>query len=110
MQRSDIAMAEVLSMAVMEPLEGKGEELQQVLTDFYVMMGQKNYSRDELLRSTKAGHFVNVRHWMSEEARAEAHEDPDVHRYWAKIGLLCHMRAVYETLEPVVRSAIAKVE
>jgi quinol monooxygenase YgiN len=96
-------MAEVLSMAVMEPFEGKEQEFEQVLTDFYAMLRKKNYSRDELLRSTKASHYVNIRHWRSEEARAQAHEDPDVHRYWAKIGLLCQMRAVYETLEPVIQ-------
>jgi quinol monooxygenase YgiN len=100
-------MSEVLSMAVMEPFEGKSEELQQLLTEFYSMLRNKNYSHDELLRSTKAGHFVNIRHWVSEDARHEAHEDPDVHRYWAQIGLLCHMRAVYENLEPVMRSAKA---
>jgi len=100
-------MAEVLSMAVMEPFEGKEAEFEQVLTDFYAMLRQKNYSRDELLRSTKSPHYVNMRHWLSEEARREAHEDPDVHRYWAKIGLLCQMRAVYETLEPLVQNSAA---
>ena len=96
-----IPMAEVLSMAVMEPFEGKADEFEQVLTEFYAMLREKHYSRDELLRSTEAAHYVNIRHWLSEVARAQAHEDPAVHRYWAKIGLLCQMRAVYETLEPV---------
>jgi hypothetical protein len=96
-------MAEVLSMAVMEPFEGKEQEFEQLLTDFYGMLRKKNYSRDELLHSTKTSHYVNIRHWRSEEARSQAHEDPDVHRYWAKIGLLCQMRAVYETLEPLIQ-------
>jgi hypothetical protein len=96
-------MAEVLSMAVMEPFEGKEQEFEQVLTEFYAMLRRKNYSHDELLRSTKASHYVNIRHWHPEEARAQAHEDPDVHYYWSKIGLLCQMRAVYETLEAVIQ-------
>jgi hypothetical protein len=100
-------MAEVLSMAVMEPFEGKEQEFEGVLTDFYAMLRKKNYSHDELLRSARTGHYVNIRHWLSEDARAQAHEDPDVHRYWAKIGLLCQMRAVYETLEPVGKCATA---
>ena len=99
-------MAEVLSMAVMEPFEGKEQEFEGVLTDFYAMLRKKNYSHDELLRSAN-GHYVNIRHWLSEDARAQAHEDPDVHRYWAKIGLLCQMRAVYETLESVGKGATA---
>ena len=102
-------MSEVLSMAVMEPFDGKEQEFERVLTEFYAMLRRKNYSRDELLRSsTNTPHYVNIRHWVSEEARAQAHEDPDVHRYWAQIGLLCQMRAVYETLEAVGQSAAAK--
>jgi Antibiotic biosynthesis monooxygenase len=103
-------MSEILSMAVMEPFEGKEAEFKQVLTEFYAMLGRKNYSRDELLRSAKDGHYVNIRHWSSEAARDHAHEDPDVHRYWAKIGLLCQMRVVYEQLEPIIQGAAAKVE
>jgi Antibiotic biosynthesis monooxygenase len=101
-------MSEVLSMAVMEPFEGKEDEFEKVLTEFYAMLQSKHYSRDELLRSTNAPHYVNIRHWLSEEARTQAHEDPDVHRYWAKIGLLCQMRMVYETLEPVGHGVAAK--
>jgi quinol monooxygenase YgiN len=102
-------MAEILSMAVMEPFEGKEQEFERLLKDFYAMLRRKNYSRDELLRSssTNVPHYVNIRRWSSEEARAQAHEDPDVHRYWAQIGLLCQMRAVYETLEPLNQTAAA---
>ena len=103
-------MSEILSMAVMEPFEGKQAEFEQVLTDFYAMLRRKNYSRDELLRSAQAGHYVNIRHWRSEEARHQAHEDPDVHHYWAKIGLLCQMRSVYEQLEPIIQSAAANMD
>jgi hypothetical protein len=100
-------MAEVMSMAIMEPFEGKDVELEQLLTSFYGMMRTKGYSRDELLRSRKSPHFVNIRYWSSEDARHQAHEDPDVHRYWQKIAELCHMRDVYETLEPVTAGAAA---
>jgi hypothetical protein len=103
-------MPEILSMAVMEPFEGEEAEFEQVLTEFYAMLRRKNYSRDELLRSAKDGHYVNIRHWRSVEARDQAHEDPDVHHYWAKIGLLCQMRSVYEQLEPIIQGATAKVE
>ena len=46
-------------------------------------------------------HYVNLRYWTSEEARAQAHEDPEVHRFWARLGLLMNMLKVYERLERV---------
>jgi len=98
-------MPEVLSIAVMEPFEGKEDEFEQTLRDFYALLKQKKYSRDELLRNKKSPHYVNIRHWASEEARAQAQEDPDVHRYWSRLGLLCQMRAVYETLVPVMQQS-----
>jgi hypothetical protein len=92
---------EILSIAVMEPIEGKEQDFIEVLRDFYQLLRVKRYSRDQLMRNRRSPHYVNIRYWASEQARQQAHEDPEVHRFWAKLGLLCQMRAVYETLEPV---------
>jgi len=91
---------EIISIAIMEPFPGKEEEFLETLRQLYTLMRQNGYSRDELLRNRKnPQHFFNVRRWRSEEARQEAHDDPAVHRFWAKLGHLCVMRAVYESLD-----------
>lgn len=94
-------MAEILSIAVMEPYDGREEEFVATLHEFYAVLVEKKYSRDHLLKNRNTPHYVNIRYWASEEARRNAHEDPDVHKFWARLGLLCQMRAVYETLQNV---------
>lgn len=94
-------MAEILSIAVMEPHDGKEEEFIQLLREFYAVLREKKYSRDQLLKNKRTAHYINIRYWASEEARRTAQEDPDVHHFWARLGLLCQMRAVYETLDQV---------
>lgn len=94
-------MAEILSIAVMEPYDGREEEFVELLREFYAVLLEKKYSRDQLLKNRNTPHYVNIRYWASEEARRIAHEDPDVHKFWARLGLLCQMRAVYETLQDV---------
>ena len=94
-------MAEQLvSLAIMEPFDGHETEFLETLRQLYELLRRKNYSRDELFRNrNNPQHFFNVRRWTSEAARHDAHEDPEVHRYWAQLGHLCFMRAVYESLE-----------
>ncbi|MFB3915216.1 MAG: putative quinol monooxygenase [Terriglobales bacterium] len=93
---------QLISIAVMEPYPGMEEEFLDTLRRLYTLMRAKNYSHDELMRNRKnPQHFFNVRHWTSEQARQEAHEDPEVHRFWAKLGHLCFMRAVYESLDAI---------
>ncbi len=94
-------MAEILSIAVMEPYDGREDEFIELLRQFYAVLLEKKYSRDQLLKNRNTPHYVNIRYWASEEARRNAHEDPDVHKFWARLGLLCQMRAVYETLQDV---------
>ena len=48
--------------------------------------------------------FLHLRYWTSPEMRAEAHADPDVHRYWLKLPELCTIPIVYESLEKVFES------
>ncbi|MFB3813173.1 MAG: putative quinol monooxygenase [Terriglobales bacterium] len=97
----------VLSIAVMEPFEGCEEEFVAVLSDLYRLLERKGYSRDRLLRNRKdPPHYFNIRHWTSFETRQEAHEDPEVHRYWAKLGHLCKMVRVHEILDEVDWKAV----
>ncbi len=98
----------ILSIAVMEPFPGCEEEFLGVLHDLYTLMERKGYSDNSLLRNRlDPPHYINIRRWKSVEARESAHEDPEVHRYWAKLGNLCFMRRVHEILDEVNWNAVA---
>jgi quinol monooxygenase YgiN len=95
-------MAELLSIAYIRPDEGKDGETLQLLSELYGLLRRKGYSRDLLYRDLKdKGRFVNLRYWASEEARDEAHEDPEVHRLWQRLGNLSKVEAVLEKLEAI---------
>ena len=93
---------EIVSLAILEALPGKEDELFAFLREFYTMMKSKQYSRDSLHRdASRPDRFVHLRYWRSEEARMEAQADPEVHRYWLKLPELCTIATVYENLETV---------
>ena len=93
---------EIVSVAVIEALPGKEEELIAMLRELYSMMRVKGYSRDVLRRdASRHDRFVHTRFWKSEETRAEALHDPEVHRYWLQLPELCTIPVVYESLETV---------
>jgi hypothetical protein len=56
---------------------------------------------DLLLRDPKDGCWIAVRLWASEEARSEAQHDPDVLRLWERLGHLCSVEKVRESLEKI---------
>ena len=96
------AKHELVALAIFTPHEGQEAEVLRVLADLYTVLRSKGYSRDLLFRDRKHGHrLLNLRYWASEEARRSAHEDPDVHRFWATLGNLCTMEVVYEVLDPL---------
>jgi hypothetical protein len=94
-------MAEILSIAVFEPLEGKEQEALETLRGLIVLLAEKNYSRDSLYRDRISSRYLDVRYWTSEKARHDAHEDPQVHSYWARLGNLVLIQQVFETFDPV---------
>lgn len=91
---------EIMAMAIFVAREGKEQELLAVVRQFYGMLQRKNYSRDLLYRDAKnPRRFIHLRYWKSEEARDSAHEDPEVHRFWQQMGLLCDMESVTQGME-----------
>lgn len=93
---------EIVSVAVIEALPGKEDELLAMLRELYSMMRAKGYSRDVLRRdSSRPDRFVHTRFWKSEQMRAEAQHDPEVHRYWLRLPELCTIPVIYESLETV---------
>ncbi len=96
---------EIFSLAVLEALPGKQEELLAKLRELYTMMHAKGYCRDTLHRdSSNPDRFLHVRRWASAEMRAEAQADPAVHRFWQMLPELCTIPIVYESLEKVFES------
>jgi quinol monooxygenase YgiN len=96
---------EIVSIAVLEALPGKEDELLSTLRGLYTLMKAKGYCRDSLHRDLgQTNRFLHLRQWTSPEMRAEAQTDPEVHHYWQRLPELCNITMVYETLEKVFES------
>ncbi len=92
----------LLSIAVVEPLPGAEQETLRLMRELNATCARKGYSRDALYRdANEPAVLVNLRYWSSSEARRQAQDDPDLHRYWRELGLICKPRRVYEMLEPI---------
>jgi len=93
---------EIVSVAVLESLPGKEDELLKILRELYTLMHAKGYCRDELYRDThRRDRFLHLRRWRSAEMRAEAQADPEVHRYWLQLPELCIVTVLHESMEKV---------
>ena len=93
---------EILSVAAIEALPGREDELLSTLRELYTLMHTKGYARDSLHRDTaRHGRLLHLRYWRSAQMRSEAQADPDVHRHWLKLPELCTVQVLYETLEKV---------
>lgn len=96
---------EIVSLAIIEALPGKEEELVSLLRDLYTLMHSKGYSRDTLRRdASRPDRFFHTRYWKSEDTRADAQHDPEVHRYWQRLPEVCTIPVIYESLETVFQS------
>ena len=96
---------EVLAVALILPYPGLEEETLVVLRELYAMLGRKGYSRDLLYRDdTHHSRLVHLRYWRSEQARRDAMEDPDAHRFWVRLPSLCEVNVVSDTLVDVTKS------
>ena len=89
-------------MAILEPFPGKEEDTLTLLREFYTFLHNKGYSQDLLYRDARASsRYVHVRIWLSDQARSEAQQDPEVHRFWMRLAEICTIKTIYEELEPV---------
>ncbi len=100
--------SELLSIAYIWPFADQDEETLEVLQALYGLLSRKGYSRDLLYRDARTERLVNLRYWTSEEARQQAQEDPEVHRYWQRLAEICRVDGVVERLEEVPDSWSAK--
>jgi hypothetical protein len=91
---------EYLSVAIWEPLPGMEAASLATIRELNALVSNKGYGRD-LLYSGADSHYLLLRYWNSEQARATAQEDPDVLRCWARLGNEIKILRVYEKLEEV---------
>ncbi len=92
----------IRSMAILDAHPGREEDVIALLRDFYSAIHRKGYSNDLLYRDGRTPtRFVHLRIWSSEENRAEAQQDPEVHRYWQSLSEICTITTIYEELIPV---------
>lgn len=89
--------AEVLSVAIYEPLPGKEEESLATMRDLFAALAAGGYSRDRLFR--EGSQYLVFRYWKSEDARRAAQEDPGVLRCWARLAEQIEIVKIYERLE-----------
>ena len=91
---------EILSVAALEALPGKEDELLSTLRELYTLVHAKGYSRDTLHRDlTRPDRLLHLRYWASPQMRSEALSDPEIHRYWLKLPELCIVTVLYESME-----------
>jgi len=90
----------VLSVTIVEPFENKEEAALQLLRELYSFMAKKGYSHDLLYRDPRnARRLVHLRIWKSAEAKQEAQEDPEVHRFWLKLPEVCEISNPQQNVE-----------
>lgn len=90
---------EILAIAIIRPFEGREQEVLNVLRDFYVVLQQKGYSRDQLFREDAfSPRYFNFRYWKSAITRSQAYEDSDIHQYWQRLSQMCEVEKIYEQL------------
>jgi hypothetical protein len=91
---------EYLSIAVWQPLPGMETASLSTVRELNAIVANKGYGRDLLYRSGDS-HYVLLRYWNSDRARATAQEDPEMIRCWARLGNEIQILKVYEKLEEV---------
>ena len=90
----------LVSIAVLEPLDGQEQAVLEVIRDLYTLMDQKGYSENQLLRSRgEPIYLINIRYWSSEQARREAQEDPEILRLLERMGRVCSIPRVHEMMD-----------
>jgi hypothetical protein len=91
---------EYLSIAIWEPLPGMDVASVATIHELNAIVSRKQYGRNFFYRGGDA-QYILLRYWNSEQARAEAMEDPELLRCWARLGNEIKILKVYEKLEEI---------
>src|SRR5579884_298227 len=88
---------EILAIAIYEPLPDLDADALKTIREIMAALAAKGYSRD-LLYKDSASQYVLLRYWTSEQARKDAQEDPQIQRFWARLGNEIRIVKVLEQL------------
>ncbi len=90
----------VIAIAVAEVKPGKEAEFEGLARELFALMRRKGYGTDRLVRSLHRPHlYYDIRDWSSLEAAEEAHRDPEIHRFWARLDGVCKITEVVTARE-----------
>ncbi len=94
---------EVLSMAIFRAQPGCEVECLALTLELAALLANKGLAHDTLWQQSdgSGADYILLRRWISDATRLQAHDDPDVHRYWARMGLIMETIRVYERLEGI---------
>ncbi|MGC1373849.1 MAG: hypothetical protein WA824_17075 [Candidatus Sulfotelmatobacter sp.] len=90
---------EFLSVAIWDPVPGMEAASLNTIREISNIIARKNYGRDLLYRSGRS--YVLLRYWSSNQAQADALEDPEMLHCWARLGNEIQIVKVFEKLEEV---------
>ena len=78
-------------IAAYKPHPGQEEALEELVRDHLPILRRLGLATDRPALAMRAGDgtIVEVFEWMSEEAVAAAHQNPDVRALWERFGALC---------------------
>jgi hypothetical protein len=97
----------ILSVAIFEPLLGEESNALSTMKEIMAALEQKGLSHDVLYRSRGSHHeYILFRNWISEDARRNAQEDPEIQRGWAKLAHQIRILKIYESLDEIAASRI----
>jgi hypothetical protein len=91
---------EYLSIAIWEPVPGMETVALETIRELNSIVSKKQYGRDLLYQSGQS-EYILLRYWNSEQARADAQEDPELLRCWSRLGNEIKILKVYEKLAEV---------
>jgi hypothetical protein len=84
-------MQRQLAFAMYKPKEGKEQELEQILEQHIPVLREYGLisEREAYTVQSKDGTVIEIFEWMSEEAKAVAHQHPAMRSLWGRMMAAC---------------------
>jgi len=86
-----------LAIAIFEVKKGREEECLALCRELYAYLHEKGYSQDVLYRdSRKPRTYFDIRMWASKASAVNAHQDPEVQKFWARLSKVSKVKKVHD--------------
>jgi hypothetical protein len=78
-------------LVVYKPFPGKEKELEKVVSKHFDLLRGQNLVTDRrpIVMRAESGSIIEIFEWLSAEAIASAHSNPDVLKLWDEFSLVC---------------------